>query len=390
MKRPFHHPPVVFGLLLLCFVAACPTAVLAHALGENYVFMNFREKSIDGRFEITFDDLEKKLGLDPAAQESADPLQAVQANAARVHEYIAEHFEIGPEGGPPYTLHFTTQEVLDLPQGKFAQFHFRADTGPLPDKLEVRHTMLYENDRFHRGLLLVEYNVKTDREYGAEYAAMLFSPATSTQTLDLTAIPTILWPRDMIQQGVMHIWIGIDHILFLIALVLPTVLVLGNRTWTPVSGFPRALWNLLKIVTAFTLAHSITLLLAAFGYLEVSSRFVESMIALSIVLVALNNITGKVRGGSLMVIVFLGLFHGLGFASVMGHLPFRMVDALKSVVFFNVGVELGQIAIVAVLFPTLFLLRKTRFYVPVILKGGSAVLILVAGFWFVQRAFGLG
>ena len=84
-----------------------------------------------------------------------------------------------------------------------------------------------------------------------------------------------------------------------------------------------------------------------------------------------------------------GLVHGLGFASVMGHLPFRMVDLLWVVIYFNVGVELGQIAIVAIVFPILFLLRKSPLYESVVLKGVSALLIAVAAWWFVQRAFDL-
>jgi len=124
------------------------------------------------------------------------------------------------------------------------------------------------------------------------------------------------------------------------------------------------------------------------GLLSVPSRFVESMIALSIILVAMNNITGRVRHGTLWVILVLGLFHGLGFASVMGHLPFRMVDLLKSVVAFNVGVELGQVVIVMALFPLLFFLRSRPVYVPLVLRGVSAALIVIAGIWFIQRAFG--
>jgi hypothetical protein len=133
-----------------------------------------------------------------------------------------------------------------------------------------------------------------------------------------------------------------------------------------------------------------TLLLTALGFVNLSSRLVESMIALSIVLVAANNIKGTVREGSRLVILFLGLFHGLGFASVMGNLPFRMEKLLKYVIGFNIGVELGQIAIVAVIFPLLFFFRRSSYYVPVVLKGGSAILILVASVWFIQRAFELG
>ncbi len=359
---------------------------MAHALGEDYIVINFHEDSIEGHFEIHFDDLRDKLGLDLPARRKAAP--RVAATAPQVQDYLLENFSIGPAGGEPYELEFTGQDVLKLPQGSYAQYHFRADTGPIPDVLELRHELLYENDPLHRGLLLIESNAKTDTDYGAEYTAMVFGPSKPKQTLDLTSISGLITPLGMIEQGVLHIWIGIDHILFLIALILPTVLYRDQDSWRPVLSFRQAFWNLLKIITVFTLAHSVTLLLAALGLLSVPSRFVESMIALSIILVAMNNITGRVRHGTLWVILVLGLFHGLGFASVMGHLPFRMVDLLKSVVAFNVGVELGQVVIVMALFPLLFFLRSRPVYVPLVLRGVSAALIVIAGIWFIQRAFG--
>ncbi len=367
-----------------------PVAAAAHAQGEDYVWVSFQETSIEGFFEIRFQDIEEKLGL--ALGGGADGgLSRVNATAGQVHAYIREHFSIGPVDGQPYALEFTTQDVTELPQGMFAQYHFRIDAGaPLPDLLRIQHGMFYEGDKLHRGLLLVEYNAKTDTEYPPEYTAMVFSPSNGDQILDLTDIPGIMSPRDMIPQGVLHIWIGIDHILFLLALMLPTVLLLDQGRWKPVETFGGAFWNLLKIVTVFTVAHSLTLGLAALDLISVPSRLVESIIALSIILVALNNIFPRVQEGSLLIILGLGLFHGLGFATVMGHLPFRIVDLLKSVIGFNVGVELGQAAIVVVLFPILFALRKTKIYEPLVLRGVSGVLIVVAGWWFIQRAFGLG
>ena len=377
--------------ILMIFVgllALTPADLLAHAEGEDYVWLTFQPSWIEGRFEIHFDDLRDKLGI-PVEAGADDALQQVMTAAPQVHAYINEHFAIGPEGGSPFELGFTRQELIVLPQGNFAQFHFRAEAGPLPDLLTIRHSMFYEEDRLHRGLVMLEYNAKTDTDYPGEYTALIFSPGNREQGLDLTNIPSIMAPRDMVAQGVRHIWIGIDHILFLLALMLPTVLVLKQDEWEPVERFPSALWNLLKIITVFTLAHSVTLLLAALDFISVPSRVVESIIALSIILVGLNNIFGKVREGTLLIILTLGLFHGLGFASVMGHLPFRMVDLLRVVIGFNVGVELGQVVIVAALFPALFLFRKSRFYEPVVLKGVSTVLILIAAGWFVQRAFGL-
>ena len=357
---------------ILLVVAAClgmlPTPVLGHAQGEDYVFFNFRQSSIDGLFEVHFDELRDKLGL--AVEEGESALASVRATASQVQAYLRANFSVGSLGGEPFDLQFTHQEVVVLPQGTFAQYHFRSDTGPLPDQLAISHSMFYEGDRLHRGLVMIEYNAKTDTTYPGEYTALVFSPSNSEQTLDLTDVPSLISPRAMVAQGVLHIWIGIDHILFLLALMLPTVLFLDRGEWRPVDGFRSALWNLLKIVTVFTIAHSITLLLAALDLVRLPSRLVESVIALSIVLVALNNIAGKVREGSLWIILVLGLFHGLGFASVMGHLPFRMVDLLRSVVGFNIGVELGQIAIVALIFPIMFALRRTRIYEPVVLKGG--------------------
>ena len=379
------------ALLLISLLAlALPSGLLAHATGEDYVVLDIRETHVEGHFEIHFEDLRSKLGLALDDTDEASALESVAATAGRVHDYIRERFAISPPNGDPYPLEFSHEQVIELPQGTFGQYFFTLPTGPLPDTLAVRHSMFYEDDRLHRGLVLIEYNAKTDTTYPPEYTAMVFGPTNTDQTLDLTDVPSLMGPRDMIPQGVWHIWIGIDHVLFLVALMLSTVLTRDGDGWRPLERFRPAAWNLLKIVTVFTIAHSVTLLLAALDFISLPSRLVESVIALSIVLVALNNIFGKLRDGSLLIILGLGLFHGLGFASVMGHLPFRMVDLLKVVIGFNIGVELGQVAIVAVLFPILFVLRKSSLYQPWVLKGVSAVLIVISGWWFAQRALGLG
>lgn len=387
----WHNPamPKILVLLALTLALLSPGVLLAHASGEDYVVLSFGTDSIEGHFEVHVDDLAAKVGVEIASAEDVARVE-VATHAAKVRAYLDAGFDMAPEGGEPYPIDFTHEDVIVLPQGTFAQYHFRMATGPLPDQLDVRHDMFFEEDRLHRGLVLVEYNAKTDTTYPDEYTAMVFGPTNPEQTLDLTDVPSLMGPKEMIPQGVWHIWIGIDHILFLLALMLSTVLERRDGRWVPVERFGQALWNLLKIVTVFTVAHSVTLLLAALGFVDLPSRLVESVIALSIVLVALNNIFGVVREGSLWIILGLGLFHGLGFASVMGHLPFRMVDLLKVVIGFNIGVELGQIAIVAVLFPILYLLRKSRFYQPMVLRGLSLVLALIAAWWFVQRAFDLG
>ena len=359
----------------------------AHAEGEDYVFVNFFDQRIEGEFQINFIDLSEKLLIQiPSDENSA--LEAIQTSAPKVIDYINSNFSISTVEGKKLNLNFIESKVL--PETTYAQYLFEIQVSKLPEEVVIFHNMFYENDPKHRGLFLIQYNAVQAKDYGEEYTALIFNPNNSEQTLDLTKVPGLLDSLGMVWQGMLHIWKGLDHVLFILALILPTVLRRDDESWQAVDNYKNSLWQLLKIITVFTIAHSITLLLAALEIVKLNSRFVESMIALSIILVAANNLTQSVKRGSLLVILFLGLFHGLGFASVMGNLPFRMDDLVKMVIRFNIGVELGQIAIVMLVFPALYMLRKKPYYNSVILKGGSLLLILIASYWFLQRAFNLG
>lgn len=232
MKTPLlRYTVAAFALLAL----AGSGSALGHALGEDYVFFNFRESSIDGEFQIHVKDLRDKLGID-LSEEPTELAAAIVRTAPKVETYIAENFSIGPEDGEPYALSFTSAEYIDSLDG-FGTYKFVSETGPLPDRLAISHRMFYDGDRLHRGLVLVQHNAKTGEEYGPENTALIFSPGNQDQSLDLTAVPGLVSTREMIWQGVLHIWIGIDHILFLVALLLSTVLVLQGETWSPVDKF---------------------------------------------------------------------------------------------------------------------------------------------------------
>jgi hypothetical protein len=159
--------------------------------------------------------------------------------------------------------------------------------------------------------------------------------------------------------------------------------------WQPVDGFRAALWDVFRIVTSFTVAHSITLSLAALHVLSLPSRLVESAIALSVVVAALNNLRPLVQGRRWVVAFGFGLIHGFGFASVLAELGLPN-DALRiALVGFNIGVEAGQLAIVALFLPLAYSLRRSTFYRRAVMAGGSVLIAGVAGIWLVERAFGL-
>ena len=144
-----------------------------------------------------------------------------------------------------------------------------------------------------------------------------------------------------------------------------------------------------KVVTAFTVAHSITLSLAALGVISLPSRLTESAIAASVVLAALNNVHPVVYGGRWIIAFAFGLIHGFGFASVLTDLGLPQGSLLLALVAFNLGVELGQLAIVAVFLPVAYALRDTRLYRLGILIGGSLLVAAIAAVWLIERAFNL-
>jgi hypothetical protein len=204
---------------------------------------------------------------------------------------------------------------------------------------------------------------------------------------------------DYAREGVWHIWKGFDHILFLLSLLLPAVLIprakgaMGEpgriAGWTAVGQFKPAFWEVFQIVTAFTIAHSITLSLAALGVITLPTRLTESAIALSVILAALNNLYPLFQRRRWMVAFAFGLIHGFGFASVLADLVLPRDALLLALVGFNLGVEAGQLVIVSVFLPSAYALRRTVFYQRVVFIGGSVIICLLASVWFIERAFNL-
>ena len=382
------------AISVLFVLALLPSEATAHSTGENYVFLSFNTDSISGYFEIHEKDLREKLEIDMPQGSSSEVDPYLTKTASKVHDYIRSHFSIraiSPEESKPYELTFGESKLFDLEVKRFGQYHFSIPVTRLPDVLEFDHRMFYENDRLHRGLAVILYNEHTKTDYKGEMVPLVFSGIHPVQQLDISGeIESIRSPSQFVWEGIWHIWIGLDHILFLAVLLLPAVLKREDRKWAPVESFSKAGWNVLKIVTVFTVAHSITLTLAALEIVRLSPRIVESVIALSIIIVAANNIRPFFKGTSLLTIFGFGLFHGLGFASVMGALPFRIAEIERVILAFNIGVELGQVAIVIPVFLLLFFARRSRAYVPSLLIGGSALFGAAALFWFVQRAFNLG
>lgn len=248
---------------------------------------------------------------------------------------------------------------------------------PQAGTLRIDYRLLFDRDPQHRALITVRQAGKVSNGIARPDATVMEA------TLD-GGNPFV----DFVREGVHHILIGYDHLAFLISLLLPAALIRAARRWQPSPGLRSSFLHILGIVTAFTVAHSITLSLAALGWITPASRWVEAAIAASVLLAALNNIWPVVTKRVWVVAFVFGLIHGFGFAGALAELGLPLQSRLLALFGFNLGVELGQLAVVVVLLPLLFLLRKQHWYARVAMPLLSIAIALLAGWWLVQRLAG--
>lgn len=358
-----------------------PLAALAHKPSDSYLHLDASGDGFSGRWDVALRDLDEVLVLD-ADGDGAITWGELRSRQADVSGYALARLSLGADGAACALEPGDALRVVRHSDGAYAVLDFAARCPAAPRTLDLDYTLLFDRDPQHRGIVQVgggevgEPLVLSASSHGAHVALDGLSP----------------WRRfgRMVHSGVEHIWAGVDHLLFLMALLLPSVLRREpDGRWVPVERFGPALRDVVKVVSAFTVAHSLTLSAASLGLVALPSRLVESAIAVSVIAAALNNVYPLMRGTRWMAAFALGLLHGFGFASVLVDLGLPAHGLAVTLLGFNVGVELGQLACVAVFLPLAFALRGSVLYRRALLVGGSASIALVACAWLAERAFGV-
>ena len=370
----------LFSLMALLLSASA----WAHKPSDSYLTLRAAQDSSDiaVRWDIALRDLDYVLELDRDGN-GALTWGEVRQRADEITRYATAHLEL-KAGDKPCSLQSSGPMMLDKhSDGTYAVLALTGKCEGLDKGLKAKYSLLFDVDPSHRGL--VQWVAP-----GSESSqALVFGIESAEQPLALQ--PQGAWEtlRQYVVEGTWHIWIGFDHILFLLALLLPAVLVRREGHWEAAPSLRAALIDVTKVVTAFTLAHSITLSLAALQVISLPSRLVESVIAASVVLAALNNLRGTIERRRWVLAFGFGLIHGFGFASVLADLGLPQGALVLALVGFNVGVELGQLAIVTAFVPLAFWLRSTSFYRVGVLQAGSLAVALLAGWWMIERMFDL-
>jgi tetratricopeptide (TPR) repeat protein len=363
-------------LLLFGVVATLSSTAFGHqGGGDSYLHLTIDGKAVQAKLGISLRTLSQTSDFDD------DGNYKVTKDEMRRHlDAIADYarsrlmFSVGD-------IACDVNQVKPEAIGRFALISFVPNCPSPLRAITIHYSLFFDVDPLHRGLLRLEHEGRT-------YTA-IFTPTHRVQNIQL--VDFSLWSQfwGYVKEGIWHIWIGFDHILFLLTLLLPAVLHRRLGKWNVVPSFREALTSVVKVVTAFTVAHSITLSVAAFGFIRPPSPFVESLIALSIVVAAINNIYPVMEKRIWTVAFGFGLIHGFGFATVLQELGLPKGALALSLLGFNLGVEIGQVALVAVFLPLAFGLRREWIYTRVGLTVGSACIAGIALMWFTERALDL-
>lgn len=366
----------LFILLLLC-----PLAVLAHKASDSYLVLDIKGRELSGQWDIALRDIDFALGLDTDGNGEII-WGELRARHADIAAWALSRLSL--QRGGTCTLQVAHHQVDDHTDGGYAVLRLAGACPAATGDVALNYRLLFELDALHRGLLRLNLD-------GVPQTAVL-SPDSGAQRFESGAAAfasRLAQFRQYLFEGIWHIWIGFDHILFLLALLLPAVLLREAGHWRGAARFGDALREVVWVVTAFTAAHSITLTLAALGLISLPSRLVESVIAVSVVLAAANNLRPLFDRRRWMMAFGFGLIHGFGFASVLAELGLPKETLVLSLLGFNLGVEAGQLAIVAVFLPLAYALRNSGFYRRGVLVGGSLIIIVIALLWLIERALDL-
>ncbi len=376
----------IHGWLTALCLLLVSTTVNAHQTGNSY--LNIRQ--VDGRIAVDLDFYVRDLGSllqSPAGADAPAPtpdeLRALQLPITNAIQRLLK-IEIDDQ---PAALEFSAQSVVLHNDGIYVRQRFTGPTLAADARfIVIRYEFFTRNDKLGRAFLRLKLQ--------GEEISSVFDRTNSIQRFVLGE--TRRWSTILLftKEGARHIWSGWDHLIFLLTLLLPGLMLwnknasgLSNARPKPRFAHRDAEKFALKVITAFTLAHSITLALSVFDLVSLPEKLIESMIALSIIASALLNLQSRFLFSHWKLAFFFGLIHGLGFANGLRELGLSSLYFLETLIAFNLGVELGQLSVVLIVAIPLLLLVRSDKGKQRILTSGSFAVLSISVVWLFQRLF---
>lgn len=343
------------GLLLVA-----PSVASAHSLDSSTIAVRVDADSVDATVSVALDPLAAALG-------TADP------TTDEVVAYLAEHLVVTGADGAVWAETWS-DPVRESVEGieSFSVDVALDPAGADPSSFALDYDAVIEADPEHEAVVVL-----TDAAGGISTPGVVDASGTTLRIGDVGL-------GDMVGLGFSHVLEGADHLLFLLTLLLVAPLVATGGRWRRRGGAVPALRRVVGVVTAFTVGHSLTLVASALGWVALPGAPVEVLVAASVAVAAVHAVRPLARRGEVVIAGAFGLVHGLAFAGVLTELGLAGSTSLLALLAFNVGVELAQLATVALTFPSLHLASRTRYY-PLVRLAGAAAALVAALCWVLDR-----
>ena len=348
---------------------------------NSVVSLDFASDAVAAEILIPLNELQLATGIrvDPA-----------HPQAALLRAYLRRHVRATAPDGRPFAVAINTLQVIADP----AQADLKAGLtltpppGASPRVFDLRYDAVIDRLPNHFILLFARSDFATGTL--SSEPEMIGGLQAPTTTMRVDRGPGSAWRgfAAAMRLGMHHIAEGHDHLLFLIALILPAPLLAAGRRWGGYAGLRHTARRLLAVVTAFTIGHSITLIGGAFFGWQLPARPVEVGIAISILVSAIHAWRPLFAGREALIAGSFGLVHGLAFATIIANFGLEPLAKAQSILGFNLGIELVQLAVVACVMPALLLLARTPAYAP-FRTAGAALTAVAATAWIVERVSGV-
>jgi len=363
---------------LLCWLLLSTADASAHKASTSYLQLRVEGTQLSGRWDIALRDLDVALDLDTDGDGKLT-WGEVRQQQARIVQYALGSLQLQADR-ESCTLAPPGLQLADHSDGVYASLALAGHCPHAPFELAIDYGLLFDIDAWHRGLLTLAFSGNRAGLFGPEQRSQHFI-ATDASSAE------VFWRY--FRAGIWHVRTGWDHILFLAGLFLPAVLRRQGGQWVAATGFRQTLTETTIMVTAFTLAHAMTLTLAASGWFDLPTRWIESAVAASVLFAGLNNLLPMVHRRLAWLAAGFGLVHGAAMAGALIELGLPTGARVAALLAFNLGVEVGQLVVLLAVVPVGFAFRHTLAYRWLVLVPGSLLIALIGLWWLVQRATGI-
>ena len=385
---------MLFKKYLFLFIATFifTLNLMAHPMPNSILLLDVKQNRIAAELKLPLKEMQYAVPFD--VMNNNNKLISIHYN--EIVAYLVAHLHLKTESGEAWTVEVNEMKLDTTKQeetGLYSELTVKLNLIP-PNHANTRRFNLYDDAIIHQVVthkILVAVRQDFDNgkvgEEQTEVGIIYMNPSDNiVAPVEVNLEQGSVWKgfESMVNLGTQHIAEGTDHLLFLIVLLLSAPMIASNKSWTQYGTIKYSIIRLVKIVTAFTIGHSLTLIIAASGIIKIPTQPIEVLIAFSILVTAVHALRPIFPGKEIYVAAGFGLIHGLAFATVLANLHLETGRMLLGVLGFNIGIELMQLFVVLLTFPWLLILSATALYKWVRIAGATIAGIASIA-WITER-----